>query len=366
MDVYQTAHLSPYNIYTYMQVDPGDHDEEYALGNVFGGGNQADYAPDSNPENAKKPHTTVHYCENTIDYVYGGGNAADVNATDVTVDGGRFKFIFGGGNGQISAANVTIGPVNISIYGGRVGWYFWGCNMHGDVYGGENNTSFNGCVTGNCPCEQELVVENYYFGANMATIYDGITGRHIACGENFEYKNVYAGSRLATVYGNIELTIEGGKIGNLFGGCEGSEIIHAAIKKYPENWADTVNFPAEHRQGLKKHLEGHPEDFGKGGDITLILKGGKIGNVYGGCNYNGNIEGNIHIVVDSSEYADPKCRLEINYLYGGSRLAAYAPDSKFEVVSGREPAPVRKHGEKRRRTSLGHRPAAGQGRCVRD
>ena len=328
VDVYQTAHLSEYNVYTYIQELPTQHVEEYAIANVFGGGNEANYAPDSNPGNAKTPHVYVHYCENTIEYVYGGGNAADVNITNVTVEGGRYKFVFGGGNGQVSAANVH-NEVNLTILGGRIGWAFGGCNMHGQVASGNPDAIHltTGCTSGDCPCEdQPVVVENYYFGANMATIYGGLTGSEqtIGCNSNFAYKNVYAGSRLATVYGDIELTVNGGEIGNLFGGCEGSQYIQADVKKYPADWrTNSSAYDPELIEYLNSVLDENGTDLGgTGGNITLYLYGGTIGNVFGGCDFRGNVEGTITIIVDSTQ---TDCRLDIDYVFGGNRLAQYTP-----------------------------------------
>ena len=333
VDVYQTAHLSPYNVYTYTQVTPSAPAEDYAIANVFGGGNKANYAPD---DNTKRPYTNVHYCENTIEYVYGGGNTADANGTNITVDGGRFKFIFGGGNGQISAANVGAGGVYMTILSGRVGWAFGGCNMHGEVYGGDANIhGVYGCVTGDCPCgDDPPVIENYYFGANMATVFGGLMGQSIDCGADFVFKKVYAGSRLATVYGNIELEVNGGSINNLFGGCEGSQYIHADVKKYPSSWEDINNFPVEDQAGLREHFENHSHDadYGQGGNITLYLYGGKIGNVYGGCDYRGNVEGVITIIIDSTQ-SNADCRLDIDYVFGGNNLAEYKPLDSLNIES---------------------------------
>lgn len=338
VDVYQTAH-TPYNVYSYTQT-AGQPAEEYAIQNVFGGGNKAHYAPDTNPGDAKKPRVYIHYCENTSEYVYGGGNAADVNTTDVTVEGGRYKFVFGGGNGQVSAANVGDAGVYLTILGGRIGWAFGGCNMHGQV--AHNSPSAihmtTGCTTGDCPCEdQHVVIENYYFGANMATVYGGLTGSDqiVNCGDNFEYKNVYAGSRLATVYGDIELTVNGGHIGNLFGGCEGSQYIEASVKKYPEDWqTNSAAYDQELIDFLQEKLDNEGINLaGKGGNITLHLHGGTIGNVFGGCDFRGNVEGVITIIVDSLNQSLTDCRLDIDYVYGGNRLATYKPLDSLNIVS---------------------------------
>ena len=319
VDVYQTTHVVKDSV-NYLE-----DDAKYAIKHVFGGGNEAHYKPDSNTGYAKKTHSYVHKCDNTIDYVYGGGNAADSDGTVVNVDGGRFNFIFGGGNGQISPANIHYGGVDITISSGYVGWYFNGCNMQGTIPEEAPIIETYGC-TSDCPCgDDTLNVLNYYFGANQATIYTGLN-HTISCGDKMTFTNVYAGSRLAVVYGDIYLTVRGGEIRNLYGGNEGSQWISADVRKYPAD-STTVTDPK-----LKAHLGTHPEKLGKGGNIYLKLEGGKLGNVYGGNNYRGNVEGNIYIEVDSVPDLDVQCRLEIDNIYGGNNLAAYEP-IKSDTIS---------------------------------
>ena len=322
VDVWQTAHTTK-NTASYVAGLDDDVTELFAIRNVYGGGNAADFNPDDSPE-TKKVYNRIHTCSNTVENVYGGGNAASVMATDVFVEGGRYNYIFAGGNGQITAADVE-GNADMVIRAGRVGWYFEGCNMQGVIRG----TVFvqAGCGTGDqAPCHcGDLKVENYYFGANMATVVGDKISEVVCGGPNpFDYRNVYAGSRLATIYGNIVLTVRGGTIGNLYGGSEGNDVISADIRKAPADWDDIDNFPVEHQAALREHFanHAHDEDYGKGGNITLYLYGGDIENVFGGSNYRGTVEGDIHIIVDSST----SCPLDIDYLYGGSQLSKYAPD----------------------------------------
>ena len=319
VNIYRTGHTTQ-NEADYI---PGLDDKVtqlFAIRNVYGGGNQADFNPDDSPS-SKLVHIKVWNCYNTIENIYGGGNAAAVTGTNVFVEGGRYNYIFAGGNGQITAANV-LGDAEMTIHSGRVGWYFEGCNMQGSVSGTVTVHAGHQETEPEWPCG-ELKVENYYFGANMATVYDGKVSL-VECGgeSQFDYRNVYAGSRLATIYGDIELTVRGGTIGNLYGGSEGSDFISADVKRYPVDAADIANFPAEHQAGLTAYLTAHPEKYGKGGNIILRLEGGEIENVFGGCNYRGNVEGNIYIIVDSIAGS---CPLDIDYLYGGSKLAAYTP-----------------------------------------
>ena len=318
VDVYQTKHT---NIDL---VDfEGDQPQNYAIRNVYGGGNQAHYNP-NNAGGIKKVHNTIHYCDNTIENVYGGGNAADTYGTEVVVEGGRFKYIFGGGNGQSVAANIGDGGVTITIYSGHVGWYFSGCNLHGTIGGGDPVEHY-GCEGDDCPCNNApLEVERYYFGANEALTVSGLN-HTINCGDQMDFKYVYAGSRLAVVYGDITLTVRGGNIENLFGGNEGSDEVKADVRKYPEDWrTNPGDYDSELIAYLNEVWNNGTDLAGTGGNVTLILEGGTLGNVYGGNDFRGNIEGDITIIVDSTQTS---CRLDIDYIYGGNRLAAYVPDS---------------------------------------
>ena len=320
VDVYQTHHVVEDSV-NYQN----GHDfwNEYAIRNVYGGGNKAHYQPTVNVENRKKAHNTIHNCYNTIEYVYGGGNAANTIGTVVSVDGGRFKYIFGGGNGQVTPANIGDGGVNISIYGGHVGWYFNGCNLHGTISGGV--VEQYGCPEGmTCPCEGQLLVDKYYFGANKAITVGGLS-HIINCGDNMTFKYVYGGSRLAVVYGDIKLWVRGGEIENLFAGNEGSDEVHADVKKYPAPGYDWTSNPDGHPQEVKDYLDEHLDQYGKGGNLQLVLEGGHLGKVYGGNDYRGNVEGDILIIVDSTQKSP--CELYIDYLYGGNKLSGYTPDS---------------------------------------
>lgn len=314
VDVYQTHHTA---IDSVSATDMGEIN--YAIRNVYGGGNKAHYAP----ANEQKTHNTIHECHNTIENVYGGGNAADTWGAVVAVDGGRYKYVFGGGNGQTTPANILDGGVNIAIYGGHIGWYFNGCNLHGSV-GGGNPVEQYGCTDTYCPCGDSLIVENYYFGANEALTVGGLS-HIINCGDNMNFLNVYAGSRLAVVYGDVKLWVRGGTIGNLYGGNEGSDEVQADVKKYPELGYDWITNPDGHPIEVKQYLDTVPSQYGKGGNIQLVLEGGQLGNVYGGNNFRGNVEGNIVIIVDSTQKTP--CELSIDNIYGGNNKAAYTPDS---------------------------------------
>ena len=310
----------------------------YSLADVLGGGNEADYAPDNGDENStKKPYVTVHGCANTINRVFGGGNAADAVGTYVVVEGGRFNEIFGGGNGAVRAANVTPKGAHLDVLSGRVGYVFGECNRRGTVTGGVNVHAEEG-DHGN-PCGP-LIIDNHFFGGNFADVI-GEKVYTMTCTDDKDknYTGLYGGCRLGTVYGNVTLIIEGGNFINVYAGSLGANDYAANIRKYPtlaQLQADTalgVTDEAKERWNISPYIHeewNKPENkafrdsAGTGGNLTLILRGGTIDNAFGGCNQNGSAEGRITVIIDDAE--DPECPLDVDYVYGGSNLARYRPD----------------------------------------
>lgn len=306
VDVYQTAREEGVNT-----VD----DDEYAIYRVFGGGNQADYAPEDNSESSLKvTHVHIHGCYNTIEEVYGGSNRADAVSTRSVVDGGRFYYIFGGGNGVVEPANVGVNELIHSTFsqikGGHVAFCFGGSNSQGNCINiVQSFETDNVCSA--------LVIDNIYNGGNFADQV-GEMVLNFSCESPENYKKAYGGCRLGTVYGNITVNVYGGIIGTLFGGCQGeggqTGIDHPShVKRY-----DATHYPT-----------GHPELIGTGGNITVNLYGGTIGEVYGGCDLNGNVEGRISINV---YHIENSCGLFIGNIYGASNQTDYAPVGLAEGI----------------------------------
>lgn len=225
---------------------------EYALFSVYGGGNAADYTYGNG-----YPKVTVHNCDNSIEYVYGGGNAAAVAATDVTIYGGdKIGNVFGGGNGQVKAANVT-GGTNVKIYGGTIGDVYGGSNTNGTI-GGTISVNVNATKEAGAASTCPIDIDNVYGGGNKAASNAG----QITIGKCHNISNVYGGANQANVTGPINLNITDGCIGTVFGGNNNSGTITGAITV-------NVNWGASAQTGLQASL----------------------GNVYGGGNkaaYTGN------------------------------------------------------------------------------
>lgn len=314
VDIYQTDHIEGTNTV---------HDNDYAIRHVFGGGNAADYAPENgSASSSKKAHVYVHGCENTIKYSYGGGNAADAVGVQTLIEGGHFNEVYGGGNGLVAPANIGNGGIGLTIAGGTVGYMFDGCNKHGTCSGPINQPAPPTLPQGAIVCEQ-LFVEDKYFGDNEAEHYGDIV-HTITCAEaaDFHYKRVYAGSRWAIVYGDIKLTVQGGTIEWLFGGSKGynDDNILADVRRFPSQQEISAN-PGKYSEELIAYVTAHPEVVGTGGNIELTINGGTIGNVIGGCDELGNVEGKITVIVEESG----SCPLFVGDVYGASYHAGYAP-----------------------------------------
>lgn len=297
VDVYQTNHD---NLNGYDYTGP---DRTYAIYQVFGGGNKANYAPENNNQHSEKvTHVYIHGCENTIEEVFGGSNAAHAISTHTVVDGGRFNYIFGGGNGIVAASNVGVYPEIHQTYsqikGGHVGFCFGGSNRLGNCINIVQDLETGG-VCG------KLVIDNLFNGGNNADQV-GEMELNLTCADQKNYLTAYGGCRLGTVYGNITVNVTGGIIGTLYGGCQGDAGYAAHVKRY-----DADHYPT-----------GHPELIGTGGNITVNVYGGAIGNLFGGCDRNGNVEGKITVKV---EERNTGCEFFVGNVYGGSNATDYKP-----------------------------------------
>ncbi len=276
----------------------------YAIDQVFGGGNAADYAPAGD----NKATVYIHDCINSIRRVFGGGNAAAAKGVVTTIDGGRYDYIFGGGNGEGEGnpgADIGSGGTNLTVNAGRINHLFGGSNERGSITG-PMRTNVNYSKMGTSGCD-ELIIE-FFGGGNLAEIG---TSEHpvnlsttIAC--NTVFTAVYGGSNLADIYGDVTLTINGGTIGEAYGGSKG----RLADNSDPEHpiTAKAANIH---------------------GNVTLNIYGGAIGNAFGGSNINGNITDTIGVILDWQGDCPGK---SINYIYGGSNQAAYTPDDATDIT----------------------------------
>ena len=248
-----------------------------------------------------KAYVYIHMCENTVERVFGGSNAASAPGVELTIDGGRFDQVYGGGNGEEIAANIGTGGIYILIGGGYIHQLVNGSNDSGEVMG----TIISETMT-DPPCS-DAVIEDYFLGTNHTELYEVINAT-IYCGGDvmMRFVNLYCGSNKAQIHGNINVTIEGGVFEHVYGGSKGD--------------LASLTTPGNH------------EDFESNiyGDVNLTITGGTIGDLYGGCDVNGNITGRINVEVFS---ADNDCGLFIGNIYGAANLTNYVPTLE-DIVNG--------------------------------
>ena len=316
--------------------DPAASGSTYALSHVFGGGNMAAYNG--------SPNVTIHNCDNSIGYVYGGGNAASVVSTNVIVYGGNtIGYVFGGGNGEGVAANYNMvsGNVSANIYGGTIGHVFGGNNSSGTITGTiavnvdkqPENENDNACP---------MFIGEVYGGGNFAagnagTITIGCTGTLVALGDNEHYGYdqegicyVYGGANQANINSGTTLNINSGIVENVFGGNNTSGSISGNIQvNINKNESETAVCPDDwyvgdvYGGGNHAAYSGSPDVnimagtvsgnvYGGGNDITtanagilnsdVVMTGGVVlGGIYGGCNLNGTVTGNSVVTILGGE-----------------------------------------------------------------
>ena len=223
----------------------------YDVAAVYGGGNMAAYVP-SNPETTKaKATVNIYGCDDTsIQYVYGGGNAASVPASEVTVRGCyEIGYVFGGGNGKDKLPNGEENPgANVGYYqydfngttgetsdtkteygtgeaavkllGGRIHSAFGGSNTKGNVRSAAVaflNEEDDQCL---------LHIDDVYGGGNEAYM-EGNAQIKLGCITSLAV--IYGGSKRADVGGDIVLNITSGHFDRIFGGNNESGYINGSI-----------------------------------------------------------------------------------------------------------------------------------------
>ncbi len=237
--------------YTVKEVEdkPTRNSNIYEVEAVYGGGNLAAYEPwDANATGqytysgrispANNPlQVVIDGCEETsIDYVYGGGNAASTPSTQVTILGTyEIGTVFGGGNGKDALPNGDENPgahvgykadgttpyanasgnANVYLFGGTIHETFGGSNTKGSILGKAEMhiNEVKNSTTGKAVCP--LILDEAYGGGNVAYM-EGGTEIELGCITSL--KTLYGGARNANVGGDINMTITSGHFDRVFGG----------------------------------------------------------------------------------------------------------------------------------------------------
>ncbi len=344
VNVYQTKHTAANTCPTLpAQYDTWTHDlmtantagnspftqaQQYAIHSVFGGGDRSHYIPHQN----KHAHVHVYTCLNTIEDLFGGSNAADIGAhnntyetnANLTVDGGRFNRVFGGGNGlsATQAANIH-GAAITYIDGGLINQLFGGSNNFGNIHDIQLDIA-------DTPSGCNQYVDETYGGGNEAP-HDGDVVVNVTCDQGLIGHVFYGGANHGAINGNLTVNVAGGKFDLVFGGSK-----NGSVNYYTQNYVNDYNaLHLVNPQQPGVYVDGFtPITTNDGGNITLNLYGGKIYEAaYGGNDEGGIIKGKITINVLDNISGD--CKLDLQDLYGAGRNAAYAP-----VTPGDEPQPI--------------------------
>ena len=287
----------------------------YEMQAVYGGGNMANYEPVEN----KKTTVNIHGCgETSIQYVFGGGNAASVPETHVNIYGTfEIEAVFGGGNGNepISYSGTTwvqspgaaiLGDTNVNLMAGLMHQAFGGSFEKGTIGGTTNlvksGTGGEGCV---------LKITDVFGGGKDADVQE-VNIVLSECNMNKlpgveqsdvtqQIENVYAGSYNARILGNVTMTIQSGTFKNVFGGNYSGGFINGQITLHVEETSNCKPVKITNLYGGGNYAP-YP---GAGANnqnpkITINVKAcTSIGNIYGGsyhADVNGDTEININMI----------------------------------------------------------------------
>ena len=329
---------------------PDADTKRYDVGAVFGGGNEADYEPTGN----QAPIVIVEGCDETVvESVYGGGNAAAVPETNVTIESAYFlEYVFGGGCGSgpyNKGANVGYktfpsypfnsdktsyiygsGNTNVEIKGGYIDNSFGASDTRGELHG-KPNVVISGTNSNVC----DLVIGSAY-GGGRKTPLDHDVNFEVRCQPN-EIKNIFGGSEEANIDGNVTLTLMGGKYESVFGGNKNSGTITGNI---------TVNIQ-ETDEGCAPieidNLYGGSFYAPYSGKITInLISFTHIGTVYGGsfgasATVTGNAQININQIKGSwagktyGSRSIPDKIGEIGTVFGGGNLGKLIGNTEINI-----------------------------------
>ncbi len=294
----------------------------YEVAAVYGGGNEAEYLPYSLAD--AKTVVIINGCDDTsIEYVYGGGNAASVPATDVTVNGCyEIGWLFGGGNGKDKLSNGSDNP------GANVGYHAYvipdgstaeekaaikAAKSYGKgtttvrLFGGKIHKTFGGSNTlGNVRVEAGVfldkagdcaLVTDEVIGAGNEADMDGKVKVDMGCVDYLD--EIYGGAYDAELFNDVVLNIQSGTYGRVFGGNNRGGMIHGTI---------TVNIE---ETGCKPLVIG--QLYGGGNEAAYITPEGRdgptvniksftsIGEVYGGgLGESAYIKGDVHVYINEA------------------------------------------------------------------
>lgn len=247
--VYATQNAAATQIANANEVTTAKVKGRYDVNAVYGGGNLATYNPETpyNGTSGSKTQVIIEGCDLTsIETVYGGGNAAAVPETNVTIKGAyEIGYLFGGGNGKDDIApgeenpgadvgtpdhgtsTYGTGNANTLMEGGLIHEAYGGSNMRGIIKGAINQVTDPKYPADLTCCE--LAVEKIVGAGKYADV-DGDVNMTLSCQPSKKVDLLFAGADEANVNGNITLNITNGHFEKVFGGNNLGGVIKGKIK----------------------------------------------------------------------------------------------------------------------------------------
>ena len=265
--------------------DPDDTHHSYELNGVYGGGNLSAFYPDLEAtRDTAQAFVIIDGCDQTsIKQVYGGGNAASIPATNITINASyEIEEVFGGGNGR---DDITIHGQTMTNPGANVGYEAYPISY--DIPASSK--------------EERTAKFSYGSGKSSVTIYDGLIHR------------VFGGSNKKGNVRESAVTLLDDQNGCHF--------------QVDEAYGGGKNAPMDAEAkllmacipGLKVAYGGAQEADVLGG-VTLTITNGTYERVFGGNNISGTIQGPIVVNIEETG-----CRpVIIGELYGGGNRAGYS------------------------------------------
>lgn len=334
-------------------VPTGNETDEnpYHVAGVYGGGNKAAYIPASPSTTTASTLVYLHECDNSIQYVYGGGNAASTPANHLIIEGGYIDYVFGGGNGAGAdnpGANVGYytdvddegnpgaqygtGEAKTEILGGIINHVFGGSNMKGNIRV-KALSIFDADENDPGACTFQI---GEVYGAGNEAYMDGSIEMVLECIPGFDV--LYGGAKNAKIGNDIKLTITNGTFGTIFGGNNLGGTIGGSITiNIEETGCHPIIIGSLYGGG---NQAAYPIPAGKALNVN-VRSCTSIGTIYGGGlgsetdASKGVVTGDTHVNVQMvpGKWAVDNALGTIGTIFGGGNIAAVNGDTYVNIAT---------------------------------
>lgn len=260
----------------------------------------------------------------TIDNAYGGGNSADINTTNIELDGATVGSVFGGSNigGTASNTNVRVTSGNVtSIHGGNdYGGFTEVSNINIDggtitnVYGGGR---FAATGITNVSLNKTKIINAFGGGENA-----DVTVKANVVLNGADVDNLFGGSDSSGEVTEASITLVAGEVDNIFGGNNLGGITYKTTVDVNGSTMETIygggneaytqdsTVIVRGSNNKMKNVYGGSK-MANVDNSTVQILGGMLENVYGGSHLGGTVQ-NSSVYVNSTEFVQEDVYLDID------------------------------------------------------